>query len=197
MSFNLSNPILAGDFISLKARVKAECARRKYIGSVASYAGSSYDYSVQPTGDGLPLPEHANKIIVPLNAINDTGFSKTRSGLPVKTIESAEKLLTSLEKIAVDATDSGCKASCTGLCQGTCTETCTSGCTGECSVACGSGCSNNCTWECGGSCRTYCTEKCDEVCAFNCASDCEGTCKDGCKLQCRGTCRGDVVANPV
>ena len=66
MSIGLHNPVLAQDFISIKARVKAECARRKYNGSVKSYSSASYDYTVQPTAGGVPIPEHFNKIIVPI-----------------------------------------------------------------------------------------------------------------------------------
>ena len=31
--------------IKLKEKVKAECLRRKYTGSVSSYGGTSYDYT--------------------------------------------------------------------------------------------------------------------------------------------------------
>jgi hypothetical protein len=40
--------ITASRLIDLKARIKAECQRRKYNGSVESYGGSNYDYSTIP-----------------------------------------------------------------------------------------------------------------------------------------------------
>ena len=80
MALSEGNVILASDFIALKARVKAECKRRKYNGSVEAYAGSSYDYTVKPKNGNVPLPEHFNKIIVPMNAMVKTGRSKTKNG---------------------------------------------------------------------------------------------------------------------
>lgn len=40
--------VKAERFTSLKAMVKAEVLRRNRSGSVASYGGAAYDYSVQP-----------------------------------------------------------------------------------------------------------------------------------------------------
>ena len=136
MALSEGNVILASDFIAIKARVKAECARRKYNGSVESYAGSSYDYTVTPTDGNVPLPEHFNKIIVPMNAMVDTGRSQTQNGYLVRAMNDIDSALTTLESIAETASSSGCKSSCTGLCQGTCTTGC-SGCTGSCSGGCG------------------------------------------------------------
>lgn len=43
MALTAGNPITSADIIALKNRVKAEMARRKYTGSLASYAT---DFSV-------------------------------------------------------------------------------------------------------------------------------------------------------
>ena len=80
MALTVNNKYLASDFIALKARVKAECARRKYTGSVETYASSKYDYTVTPTDGGLVLPEHVNKLITPLNAIASTGLTTKKTG---------------------------------------------------------------------------------------------------------------------
>ena len=61
--------ISADRFIALKAEVKAECQRRSYTGSVSSYGGTEYDYSVTPASGGTVLKEHYTKIAEPLNAI--------------------------------------------------------------------------------------------------------------------------------
>lgn len=197
MAFGLHNPILAGDFNNLKVRVKSECLRRKYNGSVAQYGDAAYDYTSIPTTGQPPLPEHLNKIIVPLNAIRNTGITETKSGFLVRDISYCEQLIGSLEEIEQDADNSGCSASCTGLCQGTCTEACTKGCTGGCK----GGCRVSCTWECGGSCYTYCTDSCEGTCSENCDTTCYNTCLDGCtggcKDVCKGTCKGAINASPV
>ena len=112
MALSEGNVILASDFIAIKARVKAECARRKYNGSVESYAGSSYDYTVTPTDGNVPLPEHFNKIIVPMNAMVDTGRSQTQNGYLVRAMNDIDSALTTLESIAETASSSGCKSSC-------------------------------------------------------------------------------------
>lgn len=196
MAFGLYNPILASDFINLKARVKAECARRQFNGSVASYASSSYDYTIQPTDGGIPLPEHLNKIIIPLNAINDSGFNQTQKGYLVRNIESAQQLLTTLESIDVRASNSGCKSSCTGLCQGTCTGSCENGCTGTCSNGC-TGCGGECSTSCLNTCDGYCTDTCYGTCISSCTGSCYEGCYSGCKSGCQGSCKGNVSSNPT
>ncbi len=185
------------EFKLLKERVKKECARRKYNGSVELYAGSSYNYTVQPTENSVPLPEHFNKIIVPMNAIADTGRTNTRKGYLVREIYTLSQQMTSLESVGITDADSGCRSSCTGLCQGTCTVGCSSGCTGSCTGSCstgcgsgcGSGCSTSCTWECGGSCRVYCTD--------DCTGTCFDSCSGGCMDACKGSCKGSVSGSPT
>lgn len=204
MALSEGNVILASDFIAIKARVKAECARRKYNGSVEAYAGSSYDYTIIPQDGKVPLPEHFNKIIVPMNAMVNTGRSKTQNGYVVRAMNDIDTALTKLEGIAETAKNGGCKSSCTGLCQGTCTtgcSGCSSTCTGSCSNSCGGGCGGNCSGSCYEACLvncdTYCTDACTLVCQFSCVSDCEGTCSGGCITVCKGTCVGGNNINPT
>lgn len=56
---------------NLKAAVKAECANRRiYTGSVATYGGTSYDYSTASTAGKKVLIEHYNKNATPLDKID-------------------------------------------------------------------------------------------------------------------------------
>ena len=196
MGINVGDVITASDFISLKARVKAECERRAYNGSVASYATSAYDYTVVPTSGTVPLPEHFNKIIVPMNAIVDTGRTTTRSGYLVRQLKSISDSLTTLESIDVRAQNSGCKSSCTGLCQGTCTGSCESGCTGTCSNGC-TGCGGECSTSCLNTCDGYCTDTCYGTCISSCTGSCYEGCSSGCKSGCKGSCKGSVSSSPT
>ncbi len=182
--------ISALEFKLLKERVKNECSRRKYNGSVASYAESSYDYSVEPTEGETPRTEHFNKIIVPMNAIADTGRTNTRSGYLVREIYKLSQKMTTLESIGFNDTNSGCSASCTGLCQGTCTDTCTSGCTGDCKNSCRNTCKNGCGTICSGTCEGSCKEECGSQCSDSCQNGCAYGCTGGCMNKCQGTCTG-------
>ena len=53
--------VSADRFNELKARVKAECQRRAYSGSVSSYGGTAYDYSVVPAAGVIVKEEHREK----------------------------------------------------------------------------------------------------------------------------------------
>ena len=188
MALSEGNVILASDFIALKARVKAECKRRKYNGSVKAYAGSSYDYTVKPKNGNVPLPEHFNKIIVPMNAMVKTGRSKTKNGDLVRAMNDIDTALTKLERIAATAKNGGCKSSCTGLCQGTCSTGC-SGCSGTCTGGCSSGCSGSCKGSCDWTCTKVCYDNCDSECYGECATGCSGGCTGGCSSLCKGSCK--------
>ena len=200
MGLNAGDVISAQDFTELKARIKAECERRKYNGSVARYAGASYDYTVAPTAGDAPLPEHLNKIIVPLNAIINTGMSQEASGDVIYQMSTISSSLTALENIEATAASSGCKASCTGLCQGTCTTGCT-GCTGTCSGGCGTGCGfgcwNVCYYGCDTGCYSTCDRTCSPTCSQNCYNTCKGNCSGGCSTLCKGSCTGSNDVNPL
>ena len=56
----------------LKAKVKAECLRRKYTDSVENYGSSTYDFSNNPTVGGVIKREYYDKNATPLNAINNS-----------------------------------------------------------------------------------------------------------------------------
>lgn len=205
MALTVGNRYLAEEFIALKARVKAEMLRRKYKGTLVSYGSSAYDYKVQPTEGGVVLPEHVNKIAIPLNAINDTGISEVASGDVIKTIDALDTFLTKAEGYSVTSSSTDCKSSCSGLCvtgcgtsckgcSGSCTGNCTgcSGCTDACSGTCGaicsSGCGGACGAECVGGCRNGCKTNCIETCYTGCKVGCKGSCKGTCSTDCTSTC---------
>lgn len=214
MSLAAGNTILASDFINLKARIKAECARRKYNGSVASYANSQYDYTVTPTAGNHVLPEHYNKIVVPYNALTGSNLPRKKVDDVVPALKNISDNLAILEAKSPEDPSSGCKASCTGLCQGTCASGCTSctgsctnactSCTGGCKASCTGGCTS-CTGGCGDICHTDCAtgcySKCDDscspTCSYNCALSCTGSCEGGCLVRCKGICKGITTEQPI
>lgn len=180
--------ITAQRFKNLKARVKAECQRRSYTGSVASYGGSSYDYTTAPASGKKIAKEHYEKLAVPLHAINSTKFPTTSGTRIIKAsdLTAMETFLTSAEGRSKTSTATDCSASCTGLCSG-CTGTCTGGCTG-CSGSCTGSCTS-CTGSCTGSCSGGCGDACTS-CTGTCLGNCTGTCSTGCWSTCKGTCSG-------
>lgn len=185
MALSVGNRYLASEFIDLKARVKAEMQRRKYKGSLVTYASSSYDYTVVPTQNGAVLPEHVNKIAIPLNAINTTGVEEVASGDIIKAIDALDDFLTKAEKYSITSKTTDCKSTCTGLCVTGCGSGCT-GCSGSCSGSCSgcSGCGGSCANGCGGVCSKDCISACDTTCQMQCKE----TCDNGCKNKCKGTC---------
>lgn len=193
MALSVGNRYLASEFIALKARVKAEMQRRKYKGSLVTYASSSYDYSATPTAGNRVFPEYVNKIVEPLNAINDTGVDIVTSGDVIKALDKANAFLTTAESYSLTGKTTDCKASCTGLCITTCGTSC-SGCSGSCTGGCGGSCSG-CSG-CSDTCKTTCAkDNCDSGCWAQCSSNCWGTscknyCDGGCKDTCKGGCSG-------
>lgn len=190
MAFTVGNPILASELISIKARVKAEMLRRNKVGSLTSYGGSAYDYTVTPVAGDPILPEHFNKIITPMNAMVNTGLSTVKSGDPIPALDGLVAKLTAAEGYSITGKSTNCKASCSGLCVGTCQSACGNGCstscTGTCSGGCNDACADGCTSSCGGSCSSGCGTSCNKNCATSCATDCSGGCED----KCRGSCTG-------
>ena len=177
-------------FTNLKAKIKAECQRRAYVGSVTSYAGSSYDYSAAPAIDTIIKKEHYEKIAVPMNAI--TGDVATDGARVVSDAEltAMETKVTTLSNISlgVSQANTGCNASCTGLCSTGCYDACTScsGCSG-CGSGCSgcSGCGDGCTG-CGSGCASSCTGWCTETCRGGCVGSCNGC--TGCTGSCDSSC---------
>lgn len=182
--------LVASRFSNLKAKIKAECQRRAYVGSVTSYAGSSYDYSAAPATDTIIKKEHYEKIAVPMNAI--TGDVATDGARVVSDAEltAMETKVTTLSNISlgVSQANTGCNASCTGLCSTGCYDSCTSctscsGCSG-CGDGC-TGCGSGCTGGCLGGCQTTCSGYC-----AGCSGSCAGSCTscDGCTGSCSSSC---------
>lgn len=172
--------IEANRFTSLKSRVKAECTRRSYTGSVAEYGGTSYDYTVNPDTGKVILKEHYTKLAIPMNAINSTdtpNISDTRIVLDndLTTMEAKLTIYESRDKEDRQTTD--CSASCTGLCYG---------CTG-CGNSCSHNCSSSCSGGCDGGCKYSCSS-CAAACSNGCNNSCSGTCKNSCKNSCGTTC---------
>ena len=177
----------------IKARVKKECSRRNRTGSVASYAGASYDYTVVPADGVTILEEHYEKLAVPLNAINSTMQPDVDGDRIISDAEldAMEAMLTQLEARAYyDKSATDCSASCTGMCY-SCTGTCSGGCSGcsGCS-GCGGACSNSCSGGCDSSCSTSCgNDGCVGSCVISCHAGCTGSCGTTCSF-CSGNCSG-------
>ena len=207
----------------LKAKVKAECLRRKYTGSVENYGSSTYDFSNNPTVGGVIKKEYYDKNATPLNVINN-------NLVPKANITDTENVALNDEIYNMDyqvsawmTTDktnkdhSDCAVSCTGLCL-SCTGSCTSGCSGTCSVicgqncsgkcsggcsGCGSGCSGGCSGSCSGNCRGTCSVACGNAgcsakCAEGCSNGCSGTCTTNCGrcgTSCSGACTNSSTGN--
>lgn len=186
----------AARFNALKARVKTECARRCYTGSVASYASTAYDFSVTPSKDKTVSTEHFAKLAQPLNAINSDkvpytdGKREVSDGEMVK-MEAAVALFETRDM--TDRTQGDCKSSCTGACyngcHSSCSDSCSGGCSGGCSGSCRGGCKggcDNCGNMCSLSCSGTCDNRCDNICT-GCTNACT-SCTDKCTDACTGAC---------
>ena len=218
--------ITTNKFISLKSRIKNEVNRRQYVGSVTSYGTSSYDFTTVPT-QGKPVnSEHYNKLLTPMRAINSSGImSNVSNGKPINDyLDTLDAKLSVFESkpVTAAAANTGCSASCTGLCSTSCTNctgctgTCTS-CTGTCTGGCSSctgtcegSCTNTCTsctgtcsggcQGCGSGCSTGCTgcsggcSGCGGACSYGCSGGCTG-CGSGCASGCTGGCSGDCSSS--
>lgn len=181
MAANKGELISASDFTTLKNLVKSEITRRSNsasVGSMSSYNGTSYDYTIIPTKGGSINLEHIQKITKPLDAVTGSNTTPgTNANIIASVLVNATTSVGNLSKIAKDATSTGCKASCSGLCNTNCYGGC-KGCSGTCNTTCTGGCSTSCKGGCKGSCNG---------CSGGC-SGCDGTC-DGCTDSCTG-CSG-------
>lgn len=185
---------------TLKAKVKAECLRRQYTGSVAAYGGAAYDYTVAPATGGVARKEHYEKLAVPMNAINATDTPATDGARIISESEIAAmetKVAAYALRSIYDTSGTDCSASCTGMCYSCTSCTSCSGCSGcgdACTgcTGCGGGCAGGCTScsSCTGSCSDVCTgcSGCGSGCANQCTTGCNATCL-GCS-SCSGTCFG-------
>lgn len=189
----------------LKAKVKAECLRRKYTGSVENYGSSTYDFSNNPTIGGVIKREYYDKNATPLNAINNnlvpkaniTNTEDVALNNEIYNMDYQVSAWMITDKVNDKHTD--CANSCTGLCL-SCTGSCTSGCSNtcrancanDCTGVCGDGCTNSCRGcgsGCSGSCYGDCDGGCKGTCTVTCGyQGCSGVCQEGCKSNCSGTC---------
>lgn len=202
MSLSAKEQCLAQEMIDLKTRVKAEMQRRKGNGSLVAYAGTDYDYTVDPAAGGQMLTEHVNKIVVPMNAITASGMTEQAIGDQAMAMDGIDAKLTVY--VAEPAQKNG-TSSCSGACSGLCVSSCYNSCGGSCSVGCGGcdttctgGCKTTCTGECDTTCNGYCRDSCNggcsggcEGCGGTCARTCSVNCSDGCTKTCKGTCTGN------
>ena len=188
MSLSAKEQCLAQEMIDLKARVKAEMQRRKGNGSLVAYAGTDYDYTVDPAAGGQMLTEHVNKIVVPMNAITASGMTEQAVGDQAMAMDVIDAKLTVY--VAEPAQKNG-TSSCSGACSGLCVSSCYSSCGGSCSVGCGScgGCSGGCTGDCNETCSNQCGS---DGCSGNCGSNCK---RDGCTAYCGMSCWGKCSSN--
>ena len=182
-------------FTALKARVQAECLRRKYNGSVVDYGGPDYYFTNEPAPNTIAAEEHFEKLAVPLNAINsdDVPYVDGDRIISDEEMTAMEAAVTLFETRAMtDRTQGDCKTSCTGACYTGCAGSCTGGCGSSCSGTCTGGC-DGCSG-CSGSCRGGC-RGCGSGCASGCSGTCTGTGKGDCTMTCGyagcvGSCMG-------
>ena len=178
MATNKGELISASDFTTLKKLVKSEITRRSNsasVGSMSSYNGASYDYTITPAqGKDIKINlEHIQKITKPLDAVTGSNTTPGKNANVIASVlTNATTSVGNLSKIAKNATSTGCKASCSGLCN--------TGCYGNCK-----GCSGNCKTNCSGGCSTSCSGGCSSC--TGCGNGCEDSCYDTCD-GCRGTC---------
>lgn len=184
--------ISAQRYNDLKAEVKAECARRSNVSttsgsvSVASYAGTAYDYTIIPASGVVIKKEHYTKNKVPLAAIK-TGIGSDSILIDdgnMTELESFVTLCKAQGKEDKTAANNTCSGGCTGLCYLTCTGSCSGGCSNTCSGGCSGSCKNSCSGDCEGSCTGDCDGSCDDSCdgcSGYCGAACESYCSsDGC-----------------
>ena len=206
MSLSAKEQCLAQEMIDLKARVKAEMRRRNGNGSLVAYAGTDYDYTVDPAAGGQMLTEHVNKIVVPMNAITASGMTEQAVGDQAMAMDGIDAKLTVY--VAEPAQKNG-TSSCSGACSGLCVSSCYSSCGGSCSVGCGScgGCSGGCTGDCKETCSNQCgSDGCSGNCGSNCKRDgctaycgmsCWGKCSNNCSGGCENTCKNTNIRSSV
>lgn len=139
-------------FNTLKAKVKSECARRKYTSngnSVANFADADYDYNIIPASGKVIHQEHKDKLIEPMNAIHDGNGTTGVGIIDDDDLITMETNIIIYENTAIDDhSKTDCDSACTGLCYTTCENGCYTSCTGTCS--------NQCTTTCTGTCKDGC-----------------------------------------
>lgn len=178
----------AEDFIALKNKVKAEMLRRCHTGSLEAYGGEEYDFSTIPEKGLQILAEQANKIIEPINAIDNSGFTVRNIGDPAMAMNGLDAKITAYSVIPEDSAEPGCKESCSGLCYTVCSSECTGECAGECGETCTTSCTGKCTGSCTGTCSTSCFGGCISGCSWDCTNGCGNSCTSLCADNCVSDC---------
>ena len=199
--------------ITLKNEVKKECQRRCYIGSVASYGSSTWDYTnssstTVPTTDKEIQVDHYNKISIPLRKINWTKmpngpFNRDINDYDLLEFETTLAALSTRKISSTVATD--CSESCTGTCTTYCDNTCYGDCDGRCGDVCTGTCSDTCSGSCVGKCSKKCSGRtcqaacsictCGDGCVGHCVSSCGATdtCAETCASNCHGGCAAECA----
>lgn len=197
MSLTKGSVITASDINELHQRVLDEIARRskrRAIGSMSSWT-SEATYTNPPAASNVIQIEHANKIINPVNAINDSGMTAVQVGDVITNFSGLSAKLTTFEtrskQTNLVGSDHLCNASCTGLCSTGCHTGC-SGCGEACSANCLHTCEGDCEGTCSGGCTGDCYNSCDRGCSYcstSCGtSNCKGSCTNDCAKGCSSTC---------
>lgn len=196
---NWGQKVYPSDYAEIKALLKAEVGRRgktegtargQSVGSMASYNGSAYDFSTQPTAGAYIKNEHIQKITKPLDAIKGTSITPENGAqITASRLSQAAAVLSELSAIPENAASSGCSGRCSGLCSTgcntactSCTGSCTGNCTGSCVASCANDCAGGCKGSCQGTCTGSCTGTCTRACANNCSSTCTGSCTGSCTI---------------
>lgn len=205
-------------FNELKKKIKAECLRRKYTGSVSSYGGTSYDYTTQPNNGKVISKEHITKLVEPMAAINIENQNENINVIKDDDLSTLEAKITAYQAMGLTDSNTGCSAYCTGLCSTSCSESCGVQCQGTCLGSCKNTCQGSCQSTCSGGCRSTCSGSCSGCsgscsggcytgcsgcsgsCTRHCANDCTGLCGGSCSglcTSCTGTCSGTSRNEPL
>lgn len=186
---------------NLKAKVKAECLRRKYIGSVEEFGSSDWDFNDIPTTNRNIEAEQYRRLSIPARKINweklpNGPFKRVINDVDLLAFEVAISNFETRPIKSTAATD--CHSSCTGTCTQSCTGDCSSNCGGSCATMCGGSCSNTCSYACYNSCYTSCMYDCEELCSscyMSCSNKCVHSCYGSCDSYCDGRCTGECYNN--
>lgn len=183
----------ADEINAIKKKVKAEMQRRHGTGSMATYAGTNWDFTALPATGGKVQTEHGHKVIAPIIAVKPQGnLTDAAAGAKIPSDFNTANLNKIVDTYAAEATTtphSSCQASCSGLCTTGCYSGC-SGCLSSCINGCAYECTNSCTASCMLDCVTGCENTCKITCFKVCLNSCVGGCESGCEGGCEGTCRG-------
>ena len=114
---NWGQKVYPSDYAEIKALLKAEVGRRgktegtargQSVGSMASYNGSAYDFSTQPTAGAYIKNEHIQKITKPLDAIKGTSITPENGAqITASRLSQAAAVLSELSAIPENAASSG------------------------------------------------------------------------------------------